>query len=164
MQIEQVPVNPRAIQVNARLEAALNTVVRRWDGARKRLRLGGRAAPYDDDAFAFFGGEKEVLRKKHYDKSLRLLWKAQQHLGWSSFKDCTADEAKLMEMGLRGLSDEEKSERKRDGSAEFRAFLDKTYSPEQKQAIVDLLAPICHGEAYAWLVSAQMLAEVQSTG
>jgi hypothetical protein len=46
----------------------------------------------------------------------------------------------------------------------FAAKLDEHYTPRQKQAIVNILSLIGHGEAYAWLVSTELLSEVRSTG
>ena len=47
---------------------------------------------------------------------------------------------------------------------EYKAKLNEAYTPRQKQAIVNVLSSIGHGEAYAWLVSARLLGQVKSTG
>ena len=47
---------------------------------------------------------------------------------------------------------------------EYKAKLNEAYTPRQKQAIVNVLSSIGHGEAYAWLVSAELLGQVKSTG
>lgn len=164
MQITPVAYSASAAQLNHRVEAVLNRTFRTLDKARGRLGLGGRKANYDDLNYEFVGGARDDLRSKHYDKSLRLLWKAEQHAPWSSFRDCTKEEQMLMEMAERELSEEERAERQRINSPEFRAFLKKTYTEEQRQAIVNVLSLIGHGEAYAWLVSAELLNEVKSTG
>lgn len=164
MQITPVAYNASAAQLNHRLEAVLNRTVRTVDKARARLGLRGRKANYDDLNYEFVGGARDDLRRKHYDKSLRLLWKAEQHASWSSFRDCTKEEQMLLEMAERELSKEERTERERINSPEFRAFLKETYTKEQRQAIVNVLSLIGHGEAYAWLVSAELLNEVKSTG
>jgi hypothetical protein len=104
------------------------------------------------------------LRKKHYDKSLRLLWKAEQHAPYLGFQDSTAEERELREMALRAMTEEERSEVKRIDSQAFRDMLNREYTVREKEAIVAVLSAIGHGEAYAWLVSAQLLAEVKSTG
>lgn len=164
MQIERLPVDRRAVAVNRAVERVLNRAVRARDLTFERMRLGGRKAPYDDERYQFRGGPSDSLRKKHYDKSLRLLWKAEDHAPWSSFQDSNHAERALREQALRSLTDEERVARTRLGSAEFRRFLDRTYTPRQKQALVAILTAIGHGEAYAWLVSASLLGEVRSTG
>ena len=164
MQIEKLPVSPRAVAVNQGLERALNRVVRTRDRLLERAHLGGRRARYDDLRYEFVGGASDTLRRKHYDKSLRLLWKAEAEAPWSSFRDQTEAERQLSDMALRALTPEERAARERLRGADFKALLDRTYTPRQKQAIVAILAAIGHGEAYAWLVSAALLGEVQSTG
>jgi hypothetical protein len=96
-----------------------------------RLHLGGRKGDYDDIHYEFNGGAKDQIRKKHYDKSLRLLWKAEENAPWLDFR-----------------RDKIKAE----------------YTPRERQAIVNVLSLIGHGEAYAWLVSTELLNEVKSTG
>ncbi len=164
MQLKRLPVNERAVAMNRRVERVVNRVVRARDRWAERLGVGGRAAAYDDTHYEFIGGAKDELRKKHYDKSLRLLWKAEAVAPWSSFRDCTDEERLLLAEAERSLSPEERAERKRITSEEYRAFLDEHYTPRQKRAIVSFLAAIGHGEAYAWLVSASLLSEVKSTG
>lgn len=164
MHFEKLPVNSRSQSINRRVEKTVNTAVRAVDAVKTRLGLRGRAAAYDDEAYEFIGGARDVLRKKHYDKSLRLLWKAEQAAPWSSFHDATEGEKVLMSMAERGMTDAEKSARARISSAEFRALIDREYTPTEKKAIVAILSAIGHGEAYAWMLSASMLAEVRSTG
>lgn len=164
MEFQPLTVNTRAAQINLEVERIANRIVRSYDGALGRLHLGGRAAKYDDVHYEFVGGEGDVLRKKHYDKSLRLLWKAEAALPWSSFRDCNEHERELVDLAERNLTDEERAIRKRITSAEFKALLDREYTLEQKRAIVAILSAIGHGEAYAWLVSASLLPEVKSTG
>ncbi|MCC6555652.1 MAG: hypothetical protein IT372_22040 [Polyangiaceae bacterium] len=164
MHFEKLRVNPRLGVWNHRLERVANTTVRAYDAAKAAVGLRGRAAAYDDHAYEFIGGARDGLRKKHYDKSLRLLWKAEQAAPWSSFRDATDGERTLMGMAERGMTDVEKAARARISSAEFKALLDREYTPAEKKAIVAILAAIGHGEAYAWLVSASMLADVKSTG
>ncbi|MBK8996813.1 MAG: hypothetical protein IPM35_13840 [Myxococcales bacterium] len=164
MQFQPLTVNPRAAQVNLEVERLANRIVRSWDEVAERLHLGGRAAKYDDVHYEFVGGAADVLRKKHYDKSLRLLWKGEAALPWSSFRDCNEHERELIDLAERNLTDEERAIRGRITSAEFKALLDREYTLEQKRAIVAILSAIGHGEAYAWLVSASLLPEVKSTG
>ncbi len=150
--------NPRAARVNDAVERLASFAVRTLD------RFRGRAAGYDDEHYEFVGGARDELRKKHYDKSLRLLWKAEARAPWSSFKDCTHEERALVDMAERGMSEAERAERRRIASAEFRRLIDESYTPAQKRALVKVLSAIGHGEAYAWLVSATLLTEVKSTG
>lgn len=164
MEVKKITVNETAQQVNEKAEAYLNTLVRTFDNVLGALHLGGRKADYDDTHYEFVGGANDELRKKHYDKSLRLLWKAEQHASWSSFHDLSRDEEMLMKMADDALNDSEKREVERIKTAEFKALLDREYTPAQKQAIVNILSLIGHGEAYAWLVSNEVLRDVKSTG
>lgn len=170
MQIPPLPVNARAARMNSEVERVVNWLIRARDTTRERLHLGGRAAQYDDARYEFVGGPSDELRKKHYDKSLRLLWKAEAALPWSTFRDLsTAEHAALREPEMRVLAErdmtnEEKQFRSRISTTDFRARLDREYTLEQKRAVVAVLTAIGHGEAYAWLVSASLLSEVRSTG
>lgn len=164
MEIKKIAVNETAQQVNEKAEAYLNILVRTFDNVLGALHLGGRKADYDDTHYEFVGGANDELRKKHYDKSLRLLWKAEQHASWSSFHDLSRDEEMLMKMADDALNESEKREVERIKTAEFKALLDREYTPAQKQAIVNILSLIGHGEAYAWLVSNEVLRDVKSTG
>ncbi len=164
MQLVSRPINERAARLNLEVERLANRLIRSYDGWLARLHLGGRAAQYDDVHYEFVGGAADALRKKHYDKSLRLLWKGEAALPWSSFRDCSEQERQLLDLAERNLSDDERAIRQRITSAEFRALLDREYTLPQKRAIVAVLSAIGHGEAYAWLVSASLLGEVKSTG
>ena len=164
MQIHKLPTNARATQVNEQLERIVNRLVRAADRTKSSLGLAGRKAAYDDDDYEFFGGANDRLRRQHYDKSLRLLWKAEEQAPYLPFSDASNAEKELMEMALRSLTPEEQATRKRLTAPEFKAQLDREYTPSQQQAIVNVLAAIGHGEAYAWLVSADLLGRVKSTG
>lgn len=164
MKFNRIPVNPQAKAANENIEKYLNTVVRGIDTALGAVGLGGRKADYDDLHYEFVGGANDELRKKHYDKSLRLLWKAEQHASWSTFHDLSKDEEMLLKMADQTLNDAEKREMQRIGSQEYKDFLNREYTPAQKQAIVNILSLIGHGEAYAWLVSNEVLRDVKSTG
>ena len=89
MQFEKRQVNPRAVAINREVERVANRAIRAYDRLKTRVGLRGRAAAYDDVAYEFVGGARDALRMKHYDKSLRLLWKAEQAAPWSSFRDAT---------------------------------------------------------------------------
>jgi len=162
--IQELPVNQRAAMWNRKVEAFVNRAVRTRDRVLGRLGLGGRVADYDDTRYEFVGGANDDMRRKHYDKSLRLLWKAEAVAPWSSFRDQASAERELSDMAERALSPDERQARARMSSAEFRAELDRHYTPRQKQAIVNVLAAIGHGEAYAWLVAASNLRDVRSSG
>jgi hypothetical protein len=164
MQFDKIALIPETTQMVKRIERSANTLVRGVDRVLSQLSLGGRKAPYDDAVYEFLGGPADVMRTKHYDKSLRLLWKAERHAPFLGFRDETSEEKELESMALRAMTSEEKAEVKRIGSVEYREMLDRTYTRREKQAIVNVLSAIGHGEAYAWLVSAQLLAEVKSTG
>ncbi len=164
MDFVELPVNQKAATWNRTIEERLNRLVRARDRWRARLGLGGRAADYDDVHYECEGGARDDLRRKHYDKSLRLLWKAEAAAPWSSFRDLAAGERAVADMAEQSLSPAEREVRARITSAEFRAELDRHYTPRQKQALVNILSAIGHGEAYAWLVSASNLRDVQSSG
>lgn len=164
MQFDKIQVSKSAAQNVKRVEASANWVLRSMDRTLSRLRLGGRKAPYDDLAYEFLGGPADTMRKKHYDKSLRLLWKAEDHAPFLGFKDCTAAEKQLHEMAFRGMNEEERAHVARLSTHEFKTLIQREYTVRERQAVVNVLSAIGHGEAYAWLVSAQLLAEVQSTG
>ncbi|MBL4848682.1 MAG: hypothetical protein JKY65_24435 [Planctomycetes bacterium] len=164
MQFKKLPVDPRVVRANRLVERALNRAVRSYDGLKSSIGLAGRKARYDDANYEFFGGARDTLRAKHYDKSMRLLWKAEEHAPWLSFKDCTPGERSLREMALRSLTEEEQAARARIAAPEYKALLNREYTRREKQAIVNILSAIGHGEAYAWLVSAELLTVVESTG
>ncbi len=164
MKFKQIPYSPTHVARNRRIEERANAVFRTFDNIMTGLGLGGRKGYYNDYAYEFEGGARDDLRKKHYDKSLRLLWKAEEHASWSSFDDCTKEEQLLLSMAEKGMTGGEKSQRRRINSEAYRKFLDKTYTPRQKQALVNVLSMIGHGEAYAWMVSCELLNEVRSTG
>lgn len=163
MEIQKVEVKQRAIEAHQAIEERVNSLVRGYDRLMGRVGLGGRKGYYDDELYEFEGGAKDELRMKHYDKSLRLLWKAQDHAAWSSFRDSSGN-TPLHDMAEQSLNEDEKTERKRINSKEYRDFLNNQYTQEQRQAIVNILSLIGHGEAYAWLVSTELLNEVRSTG
>lgn len=164
LKIKPVRVSKTACQVNASIEEVVNALVRGYDKVARPLGIGVRCSNYDDLNFAFEGGAGERLRKVHYEKSLRLLWKAQQHAPFTGFRDCSSDETALMQLAEGALDKAERRQLARLKTEDYRAFLARHYTPKQRQAIVNILSTIAHGEAYAWLVSADLLAEVRSTG
>ncbi len=146
-------------------ERKVNRFVRGLDALLEKCHLGGRKGRYDDIHFEFMGGTGDRLRKLHYDKSLRLLWKAEEQLPWSSFKDCTQEEKMLLELANESLKTTERGHLERINSDEFKQLLNREYTQEQKQAIVNILSTIGHGEAYAWMVSTEVLSSaVEGTG
>lgn len=164
MRFAKIEISPRTTENVRAAERVLNNIVRGRDALLAKLHAGGRKARYDDEHYEFLGGPGDVMRKKHYDKSLRLLWKAESVAPYLDFHDCTEVEHQLQDMAFRTMSDEEKQEVRRLSTAEYKAMLDREYTPREKQAIVNVLSAIGHGEAYAWLVSAELLGQVQSTG
>lgn len=164
MQFEKIALKAQATQTVQRIEQRANRLLRGVDGVLAKLSLGGRKAPYDDRVYEFLGGPAEAMLKKHYEKSLRLLWKAEVHAPQLGFVDATSEEKQLRTMALRAMSDEERAAVQRLSSDEYKRLLDREYTRREKEAVVAVLSAIGHGEAYAWLVSAQLLGEVQSTG
>jgi len=161
---KNIKIKPEATKLHGKIERIANSLFRNYDKVMGKLGLGGRKGDYDDYNYEFIGGAKDNLRKKHYDKSLRLLWKAEEHAPWSSFKDCTKGEQELINLTKGSLSNEEEQELERITSDEFRQFLKDTYTDEQRKATVAILTLIGHGEAYAWMISTELLNEVKSTG
>ena len=161
---QPLSLDPRVGEVNRQLELVANRVVRKRDQVLERLKLGGRKARYDDATFEFEGGAQDKLRKKHYDKSLRLLWKAEKEAPYLGFKDCSAAERELTEMAEKSMDTEEQELRRQLTLPEYKELLNTHYTQREKEAIVAILSAIAHGEAYAWLVSAEMLGMVKSTG
>ena len=164
MRFEKIALNPKAVELHDRVEKVVNRTFRGYDTVMGKLHLGGRKGDYDDYNYEFNGGAKDSLRKKHYDKSLRLLWKAEDNAPWLGFRDCTTEELGLMSMAEKFLDKEELKELKRIRGEEFRSKLKEEYTPRERQAIVNILSLIGHGEAYAWMVSTELLNEVKSTG
>tara|TARA_R110002072_G_scaffold17942_4_gene67588 strand:+ start:265 stop:1425 length:1161 start_codon:yes stop_codon:yes gene_type:complete len=164
MQFEKISVDQRVARANRAVDRVLNRALRSMDGVKSAVGLRGRKAPYDDLRYEFVGGPADTLRAKHYDKSLRLLWKAEDQAPWSSFRDCTPAERDMFQMALRFLTPAEAEARHRIAAPEFRALLQREYTRSERQAIVNILSAVGHGEAYAWLVSAELLGEVKSTG
>ena len=164
MEFEKIELNPQSAKIQRRVEEVVNRLVRGYDGLMGRLHLGGRKGDYDDIHYEFNGGAQDQLRKKHYDKSMRLLWKAEEQAPWLNFRDCTMEELTLLSMAEKSMDRDELRELKRVRSQEFRDKIMSEYTERERQAIVNVLSLIGHGEAYAWLVSTELLNEVKSTG
>lgn len=166
MEFNALPINENTHKNIEKVEKVLNKAVRGYDKFMGFVGLGGRKGRYDDHNFEFEGGAKDSLRLKHYDKSLRLLWKAEQHAPHTStdFKDLTKDEKAFLTQAKSSLNEHEKVELERFSTEEYKAFINANYTQEQKQAIVNVLSLIAHGEAYAWMVSAEVLTDADSTG
>lgn len=163
MRIEKIEVGRRAASVNQSLERFANVAIRGLDDTRAFFGGQGRKARYDDAHYEFVGGERDSLRRKHYDKSLKLLWKAEKHAPWSTFLD-GADDLPLVKMARESMTRSERAAAKKLASKQFQERLAREYTLAERQALVKVLCAIGHGEAYAWLVSAEVLADVQSTG
>lgn len=166
MEFNALPINENTHKNIEKVEKVLNKTVRGYDRFMGFVGLSGRKGRYDDHNFEFEGGAKDSLRLKHYDKSLRLLWKAEQHAPHTAtdFKDLTKDEKAFLTQAKSALSEQEKVELERFSTEEYKAFINANYTQEQKQAIVNVLSLIAHGEAYAWMVSAEVLTDADSTG
>ena len=164
MGFEKRKVSVKAARANRLVEGVSNSVVRTYHGLVECIGLEGRKAKYDDINYEFIGGAQDRMRKRHYDKSLRLLWKAENTTPFLDFKDCTADERLLRKHAMSSMDAAEKKQVECLSLDEYKKFLNSQYSPREKQAIVSVLSAIGHGEAYAWLVSAELLSHVKSTG
>lgn len=164
MNFSKIPLRGSVATRVEQAERIANRLVRSYDGGLQHLRLGGRVAPYDDDAYEFLGGTGDSMRRKHYDKGLRLLWKAEERAPYLSFKDCSEVERQMAEMATRAMTEEESEARQRLSLPEYQSLLKREYTIAERQAIVNILSAIGHGEAYAWFVSSQLVNEVKGTG
>ena len=120
MEFEKIELNPQSAVIQRRVEEVVNTLVRGYDEVMGRLHLGGRKGDYDDIHYEFNGGAEDQLRTKHYDKSMRLLWKAEDQAPWLGFRDCTVEELTLLSMAEKSMDREELRELKRVRSQDFR--------------------------------------------
>ena len=123
MEFNALPINENVTRNVERVESTVNAVVRSYEKLASMVGLGGRKGPYDDNNFEFVGGAKDSLRMKHYDKSLRLLWKAEQHLPQSNFRDMTKDEKAFMSQAKQTLNKKEKTKIERFSSDEYKALI-----------------------------------------
>ena len=148
MNIKPLPVNSKFHDNFDKFERVLNSAIRNYDKAKGLIGIGGRKGRYDDYNFEFVGGANDKLRIKHYDKSLRMLWKAEQHAPHTGtdFKDLTKDEKAFLTQAKDSLSVAEKKELDRYSTEEYKALINAHYTQEQKQAIVNVLSLIAHGE------------------
>ena len=132
MNVTPIELEPKETARIRAFEEKVNRWVRGFDDLLEKLHLGGRKGRYDDIHYEFMGGTNDRLRKKHYDKSLRLLWKAEEHVPWSSFKDCTKEEKMLLSLANESLKSAERSHLERLKSEDFLAMLVREYIPELK--------------------------------
>jgi len=164
MDFAKVPVSARATRVHRLFELVANRGVRSKDSLFGKLRLGGRRADYDDENYTFHGGPADELRRQHFDKSLRLLWKAERSAPFLPFKDANPLERAISDQALKALSPDERAVVERMSSDAFKALLRREYTLRERQALVSLLSAVGHGEAYAWLVASEMIGSLKSTG
>ena len=164
MDFEKRTMSPRAAHFNRVLERVANSALRGVDGVLGAARVGGRKADYDDVAFEFDGGPGKDIQRKQYEKGLRLLWKAETAAPFAELNDASPIERELQSAAFEVMRTEEKDALNELKKPSFREMLNQEYTQREKEALVAILAGIGHGEAYAWLVSAELLGEVQSTG
>lgn len=164
MHFDKLETNATIAIAHRKVERVVNQLIRSYDAVASTLRIGGRKAPYDDLNYEFLGGPNDPLRKKHYDKSLRLLWKAEKEAPQLDFRDCTAREKVLRQNALSSMTPDETEAFEAIPLPAFKEFLNREYSAREKEAIVTILSAIGHGEAYAWMVSTDVLNLVKSTG
>lgn len=164
MEFQKRVISGRAARANRQVERVVNRFVRRYDDLLRAARVGGRKADYDDEQYTFEGGAGRRMRRLHYDKGLRLLWKSETHTPWLGFHDGSPLERRLSAAAEKAMNPDEREMSRELSLPEFKAMLNREYSPREKQAVVSILSAIGHGEAYAWLVATELLAEAKSTG
>ena len=122
MRFEELRVSTKVVKANRLLESVSNNVIRTYHRLLDGIGLEGRKANYDDINYEFIGGAQDVIRKRHYDKSLRLLWKAESTMPFLDFDDCTAQERLLQTHAMSSMSEAEKKHVERLSLDEYRKF------------------------------------------
>lgn len=155
-------------------KTAFGGVLRAYYANEDRLRrLTNRrlANQYDDVNACFIGGEMELLTQRNYEKALSHLWKAETVAPYLGFHDASrADKVAAAAGTVTGdISREAGPDGVRDlvavvTSDEVRREFQDAYSPEQRDAICEIMSLLAHGEAYALYTSATLLPIVRGTG
>lgn len=130
----------------------------RW---RRRLER-HQVTSYDDREHGFRGGDLHELTTRVYEKGLRHIWKAEIQAPFLGFHDASALEK--AGVGEETQRHETRSLLNTVSASDVRREFDQAFSPEQRQAILDITSLIAHGEAYALYTSATLLPFVSGTG
>lgn len=132
----------------------------------------GLVNTYDDQTGEYIGGEDPLLVERNYEKAFAHLWKAESVAPYLDIHDASkADWAAANHGVIIGDLKREgininpiKESIERATSEEIRREFQESYSPEQRNAMVEIVSLIAHGEAYALYTSATLLPLVKGTG
>jgi len=130
------------------------------------------ANEYDDKAACFIGGEMELLTQRNYEKALQHLWKSEAVAPYLNIHDASkADKAAVNQgVAVGDISREAKTTGeikdmvKVATSEEIRREFQEGYTPPQRDAILEIMSLLGHGEAYAMYTSSTLLPVVKGTG
>ncbi|MEW6774999.1 MAG: hypothetical protein AB1405_01775 [Bdellovibrionota bacterium] len=138
---------------------------------RKRLDA-TLANHYDDRTGTFIGGEMELLTQRNYEKALAHLWKAEAVAPYLGIHDSSKADKTALADGVTVGTVEGERNFPRDvhdmvslaTSEQVRKEFEEGYTPAQRNAVIEIMSLICHGEAYALYTSASLLPIVKGTG
>ncbi len=127
---------------------------------------------YDDQSGQFQGGEFEAMIHRNYEKGFAHLWKSQMVAPYLGIEDASKAEWAAANQGVivgdlerEGLSTEPLRESIENAkSDEIRREFQESYTPAQRNAMIEIVSLIAHGEAYALYTSATLLPMVKTTG
>jgi len=149
VQVVQVETHPAAVLLAKALEGALNRLI-----APRRQSAGSTEAGRYGDQLHLFLTRPDLVQRQPGQLDPRQ----------SEHRQSIRFEIKLLSMAERMLSAEERAIRQHMRSVEFRQYLNRQYTHNQKQALVNLLTLIGHGEAYAWMMAGQLAQDIRSKG
>ncbi|MEW6776777.1 MAG: hypothetical protein AB1405_10815 [Bdellovibrionota bacterium] len=127
---------------------------------------------YNDQTGEFLGGDFNELIHRNYEKAFAHLWKSQTIAPYLGIEDASKADwaaanqgvivANLEKEGVRVEPLKESIEQAR--SEEIRREFQESYTPAQRNAMVEIVSLIAHGEAYALYTSSTLLPMVKTTG
>ncbi|MEW6777988.1 MAG: hypothetical protein AB1405_16950 [Bdellovibrionota bacterium] len=161
------------------LNAAIGVYRSQEERLRKRVEK-GVVTKYDDQLAQFQGGEMELLTERNYEKALRNLWKAEVVAPYLGLKDASRADTNAAKNGTvvaappkgkkKAQSDEPAQVTEIKDlvevvtSEEVRREFEEGYTPEQRNAVLEIMSLLGHGEAYALYTSATLLPMLSGTG
>ncbi len=130
------------------------------------------ANEYDDQTACFIGGEMELLTQRNYEKALSHLWKAEEVAPYLGMHDASKADRTAAAQGV--VVGDLKREPKEIAeikdmvrlatSEEVRREFQEGYSPAERDAVLEIMSLLGHGEAYALYTSSTLLPVVKGTG
>lgn len=151
----------RKTRIDSALRIATHLGVRAARSYRKseswlRRRAEARSVTaYDDRTARFVGSETEPLDVSSFERSLRLLWKAELEAPYLGIHDASKSERSAHFTG--DVSSETTGLLESATSNHMRDEISSRFSPDEREAINEILSLIVHGEAYALYVSASLV-------